>query len=229
MSDEIRRGTIRDVDAIAEIINLSFGDDIDRERVSHLLILSHNDIYVAELSGKMVGFVENFITISQDNRVRLELDLLAVHPSARGRGIGKILVQASMLRASELGVNCLRALVAYDNHVMQQVCKQRNMTQSEDEYGLYVRAPQATPPALVEVAKSHLIRVDTLTYRGIWLEGDITRSAITNADIIGTQNQCDILGAVVPLTDTDVIRMLDENHFEHVNNYYRWSLNLRSD
>jgi N-acetylglutamate synthase-like GNAT family acetyltransferase len=229
MSVEIRRGTIHDIDAIAEIIKLAFDDIVDKERVKQLLTLSHNYVCVAVQSGVVVGFVENFMTVSQDNHIRLELDLLAVHPMARGQGIGKRLIQTSIDKAKQLGVDCLRALIASENRIMQHACKRQDLIQSQDEYGLYVISPQDISEHITETLQAHLILIETLTYTGIWLEGDITASAVDNANVIVKQNQYDIIGAVVNKTHAQTIELLADNQFVHVNDYHHWTLNLKSD
>lgn len=229
MEVKIRHGTIHDIDAIAEIIKLAFGDIVDKERIKQLLTISHNTVYVAVQSEIVVGFVENFVTVSQDNDIRLDLDLLAVHPDARGQGIGKKLIEASINLARQLNVSYLRALIASENRVMQKACKRMNLTPSVDEYGLYVLSPLNIFEHIKETPKAHLIRIETLTYTGIWLEGDITASAVDNATVIVKQNQYDIIGAVVNKTHTRTIELLTEYQFVHVNDYHHWMLNLKND
>ena len=229
MEIEIRPATIQDIDAIAENIKLAFSDEIDKKRVEHLLTLSHNFIYVAVKSGSVVGFVENFVTVSQDYRSRLELDLLAVYPSTRGQGIGKKLIEASIQLASQLNVYCLRALIASRNGVMQQACTAMNLIPSNEEFRLYIKSPEQITQAIVETPKAHLIQVETLSYRGIWLEGDISEQVLDNAHLIALVNDCDILGAVVDKTNMTTMDLLAEKQFIHVNDYRRWTLNLKSD
>jgi N-acetylglutamate synthase-like GNAT family acetyltransferase len=229
MSIEIRRATIHDIDAMAEIIMLAFDDVIDTERVRRLLTLSHNYVYVAVKSDVVVGFVENFVTISQDDQVRLELDLLAVHPDARGQGIGKKLIEASINLARRLDVYCLRALIASENGVMQKACQRMNLVPSQDIFGLYVKSAEQLVNSITEIPTSHLIRVETLTYKGIWLEGDISATVIDNAHRSAIENRCDILGAVMNSRDSHTIDLLAERQFTHINDYRRWTLNLKSD
>jgi len=229
METEIRRATPHDIKSIAEIIRLAFDDIVDIERVSQLLTFSHNFVYVAVQLGTVVGFVENFVTVSQDKQIRLELDLLAVHPNARGQGIGKKLIEASIMLSMQLGVDCLRALIATENRVMQGACQRMNLIPSKSEFSLYVKSPEKIVQPIIEAPAAHLIRVETLTYKGIWLEGHITESVVNNAHLIGLANQCDILGTVVDKTDTATINLLTKKQFIHINDYRRWIFNLKSD
>ena len=229
MGIEIRRATIHDIDAIGEIIKLAFNDSVDAERVKQLLTLSHNYVYVAVKSDIVVGFVENFLTVSHDYQIRLELDLLAVHPDARGQGIGKKLIEASIDLASQLNVVCIRALIATGNEVMQKACKRMTLTPSHNEFGLFVKSPQQVLYPIIETPNAHLIQVETLTYKGIWLEGDITASSLNNAHLIAIKKQCDILGAVVDKANNQTIDLLTERQFTHINEYRRWTINLKID
>lgn len=229
MKIEIRRATICDIDAIAEIIKLAFDDSVDKEHIKHLLTLSQNFVYAAVQSGAVVGFVENFITVSQDKQLRLELDLMAVHPNARGQGIGKKLIEASLTLSKELDVSCLRALIASENGIMQRACQRMKLSPSQTEFGLYIKSPEQVLQPIVETTDSHLIRVDTLTYTGLWLEGHITKAVINNAHLIALANQITILGAVVDKNNQATINLLTETQFHPVNDYHRWTLNLKSD
>lgn len=229
MEIEIRRATIRDIDDIGEIIKLAFDDIVDVERIKRLLTLSHNYVYVAMQSDVVVGFVENFLTVSQGNQIRLELDLLAVHPNARGQGIGKKLIETSINLAQELSVYCLRALIATENGVMQKACKRLNLTPSPNEFSLFVKSSQQALHPITETPNAHLIHVETLTYSGIWLEGDISSSTLDNAHSIAIKNQYDLLGAVVDKADTATTKLLVESQFTLINDYHRWMFNLRND
>lgn len=229
MEIEIRRAILADIDAIAEIIRLAFDDDIDKQRVKYLMTVSHNLIYVATRAGQVVGFVENFVTVSETDDMRLELDLLAVHPDARGQGIGKKLIEVSIQMAKRLGVDYLRALIASYNDVMRRACRRMGLEQSQELYGLYVRSRQQPSGVLADKPEFHLIWVENLTYSGAWLEGQITQQSITNADDVARSYHGDILGAVVDKADSQTINLLLDNQFEHINDYHRWTLNLATD
>lgn len=229
MEIEIRRAILADIDAIGEIIQLAFDDDIDKRRVKYLMTVSHNYIYVATLDNQVIGFVENFVTISQTNDIRLELDLLAVHPDARGQGIGKKLIEVSIQKAKQLGVDYLRALIVSHNDVMRRACQRLGLEQSQELSGLYVRSRQQPSGTLADTPEFHLIWVENLTYSGAWLEGELTQRSITNADDVARFYHGDILGAVVDKADLQTINLLLDNQFEHINDYHRWILNLAAD
>lgn len=229
MGIEIRAAYVRDAEAIQDIIQLAFDDAVNIERLQRLLSLSHNFTYVAVQSEDVVGFIDNFLTVSSDNYLRLELDLLAVHPEAQGQGIAKRLIEASIEQARNLGVREIRALVASQNEVMQRACKRIGLMQSVDELGLYVISPRQVASAIEHKENAHLIQVNTLTYAGIWLEGKITASTIQNAHMIGHALHVDTIGAVVNRVDSQTTALLTEQDFSHVGNYHWWTLNLADD
>ena len=90
----------------------------------HILSLeSDPDQYawVAEESGRIVGFVSAFATYSLAAS-RWEVDELAVHPQAQGRGIGTALVARALEEGvNQAGLTQARALVAVDNGASARV------------------------------------------------------------------------------------------------------------
>lgn len=225
MEIEIRLATLYDVSRIAEIIELAFDETPDLNRISHQVLLHQGSIYVAVQNNRVIGFVENFVTTSHDSKLRLELDLLAVHPDAQGQGIGRRLIEASIQLARELKVNYIRALIAFDNHPMRYLCSSYRLLESMDIKGLYIAQTTEIAKQLVHQPDSNLIRVDTLTYSGIWQEGEITQNAINNAQSTALQYRCDVVGIVTPKSNS-IIQLLNDNQFSHVNDYHHWILNL---
>jgi hypothetical protein len=60
-----------------------------------------------------------------------------------------------------------------------------------------------------------------MTYNGIWLEGEITAQSIKVA-LNSRQNDSDVVGAVVPITDEFAIRALHSANFDFIKQYRRW-------
>ena len=224
MSIQIRRAVADDAPAIAAISRASLDTEMDEARLRHLLLLNRGFTVVAS-SNRALGFADCFLTVSQDDDIRLELDLLAVHPEARGKGIGRELVHAGIEQAKRLGVASLRALVAVDNHVMQGLSAALGFRPSQDNSTLFVTSPHPTSPHQNPV-KSALIPVETLTYDGIWIEGDIDQTAIDNALFIAHARKLTTVGAVVSSQDAAAQSLFRANGFDCLDKYDWWTFNL---
>ena len=225
MSIQIRQAAADDAPAIAAISRASLDTKIDEARLRHLLLLKRGFTVVAASSNRVVGFADCFLTVSQDDDIRLELDLLAVHPEARGKGIGRELVHAGIKQAKRLNAASIRALVAVDNHAMQGLCAALGFRPSPDNSALFVIAPHPTSPH-PNHAKSVLIPVETLTYDGIWIEGDIDQTAIDNELSIAHARKLATVGAVVSSQDAAAQSLFRTNGFDCLGKYDWWTFNL---
>ncbi|MXX52171.1 MAG: GNAT family N-acetyltransferase [Chloroflexi bacterium] len=221
----IRKAVSSDLSAIAQITEDTFQEHIQ----PGVTRLQNNLLLVAELQGVVVGFAANFQTRSAYGEGRFELDLLAVDPSARGRGVGYSLLSGCIQRASVSSADVLRALVRADNLAMSQLCARGGLQRSAQPYVLYIARPPR-PPRRVRgrqsVRAGHLVSVDTLTYRGIWLEGDLSQAAIAQAQQIARAENRSRIGALVPTADAPVAALLSENGFAAVGTFYWWSSSL---
>ena len=225
MSIQIRWAVADDAPDIAMISRASLDTKMDEARLRHLLILRRGFTFVAVLSDRVVGFADYFLTASQDDDIRLELDLLAVHLQARGRGIGRELIHAGIKQAKRLDVASMRALVAVDNHAMQSLCAALGFQPLQDNSALFVASPHPTSPHQNN-AKSILIPVETLTYDGIWIEGAVSQAAIDNALFIVHARKLTTVGAVVPSQDAAAAALFRANHFDCLGKYDWWTFNL---
>lgn len=225
MAIQIRPATADDAPAMAMISRASLNAEMDETRLRHLLLVKRGFTFAAVSSGRVVGFADYFLTISQNDDIRLELDLLAVHPQARGRGIGRELIRAGIKQAKRLDVSILRALVAADNTAMQSLCAALGLQPSHENSALFVTSPRPTSPHQNN-AKSILIPVETLTYDGIWIEGDIDQTAIDNALFIAHARKFTTVGAVVPSQNAAAQSLFQANHFTCLGKYDWWTFTL---
>ena len=225
MAIQIRPAAADDAPAMAMISRASLNAEMDEARLRHLLLVKRGFTLAAVSSGRVVGFADYFLTISQNDDIRLELDLLAVHPQASGRGIGRELIRAGIKQAKRLDVSILRALVAADNTAMQSLCAALGLQPSHENSALFVTAPHPTSPHQNN-ANSILIPVETLTYDGIWIEGDIDQTAIDNALFIAHTRKLATVGAVVPSQNAAAQSLFQANHFACLGKYDWWTFTL---
>lgn len=222
MMPTIRQAAQADLAAIAQIIADTFDERIEPQ-ASHL----HNNlVLVAELDGAVVGFAANFLTRSAVGESRFELDLLAVDPAARGRGVGFALVARCIQAASECGADSLRALVRTDNLAMSRICARGELLRSACPYELYIADAKPVNAPATAAHAAHLVPVDTLTYRGIWLEGDLIQSAVNLAHHRAQGEQRSRIGALISAADEHVAALLTKNGFVSVGQFFWWSLRL---
>ncbi len=226
MTVEIRPATCADGPAIARIGRQALGEDIAHEEPRVQGILREELTFVATGAGEVLGFVSNFLTRSAGGAARFELDLLAVAPEARGRGIGGRLVSHSLARARKSEARRLRALVAAGNLAMQRICKRHHFTRSDETYGLYVA--EARPPGAEAAADhgGHLVQVDTLAYSGIWLEGAISPAAVEAGFAQAARADSSRVGAVIPKSDRRTAALLFARRFEAIGDYHWWTISL---
>lgn len=236
MQVKIRQARSRDAQPIASIAFEAFGEELDHERTKAQVVAGIN--FVASVEAQVVGFAGSFLTISQECQLRFELDLLAVAAMARGAGIGAKLVSYCLAAASDHNADLMRALVARSNRGMQRLCLSAGLRISASAQALYVldlksqpeMAPRPGMPAAAETAPeaadcgAHLVPVDTLSYSGIWLEGQISERTICVAIERAKSERRSRVGAVLPKADCEAINLLAASGFQRVGEYDWWTI-----
>ena len=217
----VRQAEVADAPQIADLIQQAFGDVVSAERICGLLQSSQRLTLVADLNGAVIGFVDAFSTGSADGALRMELDLLAVHPEQRSRGIGRHLVMAVTGTIPASAIH-MRALVAADNGAMRRLMQTCGYRQDEAASELLV-APVDAGVMFEDHAASHLIPVRTLTYDGIWIEADsIDGDLLAAANRLAAEESAEILGAVVPASNLPLHHQLLGYGFAPVGTYHWW-------
>ena len=207
---------------------LSAHIDVDSPRVQQLL--SESLTYVAIVDGRVIGFVDCFVTVDAVRQHRFELDLLAVSPAAQGRGVGSLLVAQSLSAAHQSQAAKIRTLVRCENYPMQRICARNGFERSALSFQLYVSAAKAIAADASRDHRARLLPVDTLTYSGIWLEGELSQDAIDEGrSALLSRGRNSRIGAVISAHDTNTIELLRANSFELIGDFDRWSFNLESD
>ncbi len=226
MTVQIRPATCGDGPAIARISRQAFCEAIAQDSPRVQGILREELTFVATIANEVLGFVDNFLTRSAQDEARFELDLLAVAPAARGRGIGGRLVSHSLARARQSAARELRTLVAADNLTMQGICKKHHFTRSDVSYRLYVAEPR--PPGAEAGADhgGHLVQVDTLAYSGIWLEGAISQAVVEAGFARAARAGSSRVGAVISRADRETAALLRACRFEAIGEYHWWTISL---
>ena len=228
MSVRVRRASPADAAAIAAIAEECFGEAFDRDRIRRLLQSGRNYTLLALDAQGIRAFADNFITVSVTGERRLELDLLAVQAKARGMGIGRRLIAESILLARTLDATLLRSLVKSENQVMRGLCGSCEFAPSQESYGLYVASPALGSSVPLDATGSHLVPVETLAYKGIWIEGALTRDSIGWAQSVASPRQLATVGALAAQSDRAAAKLLTDNGFCLLGVYDWWTLMLKN-
>jgi ribosomal protein S18 acetylase RimI-like enzyme len=209
----VRRATLEDVEGIATVIQDVWEQPIDVE-VCHSQIKNETcAVWVATegdgTSGEVAGFVSAFLTIGQDGARRWEVDLLAVRRASRGQRLGQKLVEATWADARKHQVKMARAAVRVDNLASQRSFERAGYTTDLRVHKLLLWLPQPAEGQIVYPHQVTLLPVNTLTYRGLWIEGltvagvseDEQRRAVTTARTLIAQQGRLNTGALIPAED----------------------------
>ena len=229
MNVVIRPALPEDAKAITRIAKATFGHDFDCERVRQILQAKGNYTFVAERAETILGYADSFVSRSSLGSLRCELDLLAVDKSARGLGIGAQLARQSTHLAVALDADLARTLVRTENFVMRDLMRRCGFKQSLEVFRLFVNDRVAQVCPLAPCHSGHLIKVDTLSYSGIWIEGRISTEVIEAAIAQAIVEDLQTIGAVVSSSDTVAQSSLAACGFSDIGAYHWWTLNLKSD
>ncbi|MBN1994218.1 MAG: GNAT family N-acetyltransferase [Anaerolineae bacterium] len=206
---KIRRATLKDIDGLAAVVQAVWGEALDFGLCRAHLKSDTTTVWVAAADKKIVGFVSAFLTRGQHNVRRWEVDLLAVRPASRGRQIGQKLVEATWQDARQRQVNLARAVVRIDNIASQRTFERAGYLTDGQVYKLFLWSPEAGDGVNTYLKNVTLVPVDTLTYRGLWIEGlagggvsaDEQRQAVKTAQILLAQQGRLTTGALIAAAD----------------------------
>lgn len=227
MTVEVRQAEMQDVAGIAEVIRWALGDDPDEALIACVLEMEHHATYVGVAAEKVVGFASGFLTTAPDGTRRWELDLLGVHPDFRRQGIGRSVIQACTRTGQKMGAIVARGLVAVGNTASQKAFRYSGYAVVPEMCGLYVSTALADEAAFIP-GDNHtgFIPVTTLTYRGLWIEGEITAQSLQTALAMKTHYGWRSTGAVVPVNDADANRALRQANFGLMGKFQWWQHDL---
>lgn len=229
MAFKIRPAVRKDAPGIAQVLAAVWSNSSpSAAHIAYVLGRIDRATHVAVSDGEIIGFVNGFMTHSVDEVRRWEVDLLAVHPAFRGQGIGTQLVATSANAGREQGARLSRGLIQVDNLASQRAFAHCGYFAEDPVCGLYVSGAddfvsEEMPPRPDILT---VIPVLTLTYRGLWLEGELSAAGFVFARWSRARLNLDVVGAVIPLSETASIRAAESAGFGLVDHYQWWWLNI---
>ncbi|GAB4573271.1 MAG: hypothetical protein Kow0077_15110 [Anaerolineae bacterium] len=220
----IRRAVPQDARAIAAIKQATWPEEnpgAPLDRIAAIIREPDHVVQVAEINGALAGFIDSFVTLSAEGVRRWEIDLLAVHPGYRRRGLGRALVAASFAAGRNFHPALARALIRLDNVASQRAFAANAFTPLPERYRLMIGTPEASentaPPP-----DAHLIPVQTLNYAGLWIEGQPTTTDCLSARAICARHGWPVAGAVIRTHQQAAIRAAKEAGFTAVEDFQWW-------
>lgn len=166
---DIRLANPGDAQAIHRILQETWGDSLLFDVFMSHISLPEHQVFVAMDSGKISGFLSAFLVPSPVPR--WEIDLIIVRSKSQGKGIGTSLIEEALTYGSHLGVPWAKASIRIDNYASQRAFSKTGFTRDAQVGNLFVWDPLACKSTINVPETVHFIAVDTLTYRGLWIEG----------------------------------------------------------
>lgn len=168
MSD-IRVANPNEAQAIHRILQETWGESLLFDVFMDHISSPEHQVFVAVESDEIVGFLSAFLGPSPIPR--WEIDLIIVRSTSRGKGIGTSLIEEALTYGSHLGARWAKASIRVDNYASQRIFSKTGFTRDAQVGNLLVWDPLACKSATNVPETVHFIPVDTLTYRGLWIEG----------------------------------------------------------
>ena len=203
----LNRADFTDVEGIGAVVDDVWEQSILPE-VCHAQI--EDDacaLWVAKEGKTVLGFASAFLSVARDGLRRWEFDLLAVQRASQGQGLGQALIRRVCEDGEKQAAAVIRAAVRVDNVPSQRAFEKTGFSTDGQTYRLLLwGAGEGTVPRHT-LSPVSLIPVDTLTYRGLWMEGleqappRIQRAAVRAARAMVAQEHRLNAGALVRFAD----------------------------
>lgn len=194
--------------------------------IAEVIALLDHATHLAFVEGTPAGFVDGFMTYTPAGLPRWEVDLLAVHPDFRGKGIAAQLVALSTETGRVHGANFARGLVETENIASQRTFARCDYTLENQYHALMVGSELLIDILILPPENALLTPVQTINYRGIWVEGAYQKNSFLAGQVLCTQYAWDLTGAVIPTSDITALQIAQELEFTLVGHYQWWKRSL---
>jgi ribosomal protein S18 acetylase RimI-like enzyme len=108
-SYSLRSATVEDAEAVAELVDDAYGQYVERigmlpgpMREDYAQVIRDRRVTVAEVAGAIVGVLVLDVT-----KEGFAIDNVAVHPSHRGKGLGRMLLELAEAEALRAGFDSI--------------------------------------------------------------------------------------------------------------------------
>ena len=170
MSD-IRLARPDDAEAIHLILQETWGESLLFDVFMDHISSPEHQVFVAVDGGEVTGFLSAFLVPRPVPR--WEIDLIIVRSASQGKGIGTSLIEKALTHGSNLGAPWAKASIRIDNYASQRAFSKVGFTTDAQVRSLFIWDPLVCDPATDVPETVRFIPVNTLLYRGLWIEGFI--------------------------------------------------------
>ncbi len=168
---KIREATPADIPGIATVVHDTWGQDILPDVCTAQIDRDACALWVAAEGEDIAGFVSAFLTMDRKGTRRWEIDLLAVRSTSQGQRLGQRLVEAACQDAKALHIPVARAAVRAENIASRRTFQNAGFTTNGEIHKLFLWTSTASNGPSIYGGGVTFVPVDTVTYRGLWLEG----------------------------------------------------------
>ena len=131
--------------------------------------MPEHQVFVAVEADEIAGFLSAFLVPKPTPR--WEIDLIIVRLASQGKGIGTSLIEEALIYGSNLGAHWAKASIRVDNYASQAAFSKAGFATDAQVLSLFLWEPLACKSVANVANGVYLIPVDTLIYRGLWIEG----------------------------------------------------------
>lgn len=201
---KVAKASIADIGGVEAVVREVWSQEVMPDACEALINGETSALWVAKEADTVVGFASAFVTIDAACRRRCEIDLLAVSPSQQGKGLGPQLIAGACQEAESWDVDLIRALVRVQNSRSQRAFEKAGFRTDGRVHRLLLWPPDPVAERDDVPQGVSLIPVETVTYRGLWIEGlealgeDEQRSVVEAARAIIAHEDRLNTGALIP-------------------------------
>jgi len=231
----LREPSLDEFEAVQEVFQDVWDMHIMRETYAAQIYNKNASVIGAYLDGEIIGVISSFMSVNKRGKKRWEIDLIAVKKSVQGKGIGTRLVQESLERGEALEGDYARALIRIGNIGSQKAFEISGFKKQEGIYNLILWETWSFKEKLREVQDITYLPMETLSYRGLWIEDLFSRErshdeykmAINYAQQLAKNEKRDNTGATILKEDVDKLpRSIVKQSANH-GKYNWWTMDLK--
>jgi len=225
----LRKAASTDIKEIATVVYDVWAQDILTDICEAQIKDDTCALWVAADKDDIAGFVSAFLTTGKDGDRRWEVDLVAVKRASQGQHLGQKLVMKACQAATIHNVSVARAIVRVNNIASQKTFENAGFTTDWRIHKLLLWTPDPSDNPIAYARNVTLLLMDTLTYRGLWIEGltsegltiEEQRQAVKTARSMIARDGRLNTGALIPV-DEEHLLATDLRETASVHGEYYW-------